>query len=371
MSRLALAAAVAVAAAACTSNAPSSPSGSSTGSVTAPLPSTPPANASVRFADQPVTLVVQNASLTKTTGAVYTFEVATDAAFAAKVQTKDNVPEGAGGQTGVTLDALAGAKDYYWHARATGGGTTGPFSAASRFSIGASIIINPPVPISPLSGTTTPPRPTFRVTNATHVGPVGAITYLFEVSTSASFNAIVASGTKAEGVNETGFTPASDLPRNTTVYWRATAMDASNGVSSNASAAQSVTTRTFTQAELVAAQLNQVLWPGIAPTGTSGQATMGEAGFYGVGWNVQTLYYAPQNITFQSPDLEMLRFFDLFDRGYDPDSAIAWMVTHGYPTNAQWYPGPEKAVLGLHTVYLASRGKVVINGTWDIVLRVE
>ena len=98
---------------------------------------------------------------------------------------------------------------------------------------------------------------------------------------------------------------------------------------------------------------------------------MGAAGPFGVGWNVQSLYYAPQNITFTSPDLEMLRFFDLFDRGYDPDSAIAWMNSHGYPTAAQWYPPPEKAVLGLHTVYLASRGKVVSNSIWDIVLRVE
>jgi hypothetical protein len=98
---------------------------------------------------------------------------------------------------------------------------------------------------------------------------------------------------------------------------------------------------------------------------------MGEAGFYGVGWGIQTLYYAPQGITFQSPDLEMLRFFDLFDRGFDPDSAIAWMNANGYPTNAQWYPPPEKAVLGLHTVYIAARNKISTNGTWDIVVRVE
>jgi hypothetical protein len=36
-----------------------------------------------------------------------------------------------------------------------------------------------------------------------------------------------------------------------------------------------------------------------------------------------------------------------------------------------WYPPPEKAVIGLHYVYLASRGKVVVNSIWDIVVRVE
>ena len=67
----------------------------------------------------------------------------------------------------------------------------------------------------------------------------------------------------------------------------------------------------------------------------------------------------------------MVRFFDLFDRGYDPDGAIGWMKRTSYLTEALWYPPPEKAVLGLHYVYIASRGKVVTNSIWDIVLRVE
>jgi hypothetical protein len=28
-------------------------------------------------------------------------------------------------------------------------------------------------------------------------------------------------------------------------------------------------------------------------------------------------------------------------------------------------------VIGLHYVYLASRNKIFVNGTWDVVLRVE
>src|SRR5439155_3411679 len=85
--------AVAAAGAAACSRSPSSPSGStaSTGSVTVPRPAQPTANASVRFADQPVTLTVQNAVVTTTGGTVYTFEVATDSAFSSKLQTKDNV----------------------------------------------------------------------------------------------------------------------------------------------------------------------------------------------------------------------------------------------------------------------------------------
>ena len=76
-------------------------------------------------------------------------------------------------------------------------------------------------------------------------------------------------------------------------------------------------------------------------------------------------------MTFQSPDPEMLRVFDLLDRGFDPDGAAVWMNTNGYPTAALWYPPPEKGVIGLQYVYLAARGKNPVNGTWDVVLRVE
>ena len=47
------------------------------------------------------------------------------------------------------------------------------------------------------------------------------------------------------------------------------------------------------------------------------------------------------------------------------------MTGNGYPTAALWYPPPEKAVIGLKYVYLASRNKVFVNGTWEVVLRVE
>jgi hypothetical protein len=358
-------------AAACSNNSPSSPTGSgATASVTVPRPSLPSANASVRFADQPVTLAVQNA-VTTGSGVVYTFEVASDASFASKLQTKDNVSEGSGGQTTVKLDPLAGGQDYFWRARATAGGTAGPYSAVAKFTVGPAIIVNPPSPIGPLNGTTTPPRPVLRVTNATRSGGAGAVSYHFEVANSAAFTNLLASTSVPEGINETGYIPPTDLPVNVTLFWRATAIDTASGVSSTPSAVQSFTIRPFSQAERIAAQLNTPLWPGTQPAGNFGHATMGDDPVYGQGWQVQTLHYLPQNVFFQSPDIEMLRFFDLFDRGYDPDSAIAWMNGNGYHSEAVWYPGPEKAVLGLRYVYIAARGKVVSNGIWDVVLRVE
>ena len=55
-------------------------------------------------------------------------------------------------------------------------------------------------------------RPALRVTNATHSGPAGAITYKFELARDSAFTSMIDSGTQPEGINETGFIPSSDVP---------------------------------------------------------------------------------------------------------------------------------------------------------------
>src|SRR5262245_3309214 len=57
-----------------------------TGSIVAPRPISPATNLIIRFQDQPVTLIVSNAVVTKGGDTTYTFEVATDLGFANKVQ---------------------------------------------------------------------------------------------------------------------------------------------------------------------------------------------------------------------------------------------------------------------------------------------
>jgi hypothetical protein len=352
------------AAAGCRSSNPSQPTAttpavageSATASIAAPRPLTPANNAQIRNADQPVILVVRNAITTATSPVTYTFEVASDAAFASKVQTKDNLAEGGSGQTTVTLDALPAARDYWWHARATGGGTTGVFGTAYKLTVGPAITINAPVPIGPLTGTTTAPRPALRVTNAIRTGPVGPITYRFEISTASTFPSVVATGTNVEGVNETGFIPVADLALDTLLYWRAFAIDAVNGVTSAASAVQSFTPHRPSQADLVAAQLGVTLWPGQQPPGTTGHAVMGSF------WTVEILT-SFDGVRFLNPPLDQVQIFDLLDRGMDPQSAIDWMHSHGYATIAAYYPSVQ--VIGFQFEYMA-----LIRGSWDIVLKV-
>jgi hypothetical protein len=243
--------AVLLVAAACSKSGPASPSSSAVGapvdatltpSVAAPRPVAPANGAQIANLAQPVTLVAQNALVTQPGGATYAFEVATDAAFGSKAQTKDGISEGSGGQTSIKLDALPAGKEYYWHVRATAGGTIGVFGAAFTFTIGPAIAVSAPVPVTPANGAKVADRPTLTVTNAARVGPVGAISYRFEISATSTFSLLTVTGTVAEGSGQTSFTPSVSLAGTTTYYWRVTAIDQASGTSSPASATQTFTT---------------------------------------------------------------------------------------------------------------------------------
>jgi len=367
-----------LAAAACTANSPAQPSttgggttasvstgastsgaSSLTASIAAPRPLTPANNSQIRNADQPVVLVVQNAVVTRVITTTYTFEVATDSAFANKVQTKDGVSEGGGGQTGVRLDTLPANKDYYWHARATAGSTTGVFGAVSKFTIGPLVTLSPPAPIGPLSGAQTGVRPTFTIANAARTGPPATITYRFEITDNLVFTPVLITTIVGEGLNQTSFTPGADLTPNKTYYWRATALDQADGVASGSSAVQSFTPTAASSGTVqsdLARQQGLALWPGVQPPGTNGRAILGD------GWQVQNLF-SFQGIPFVSPTLEELQVFDLLDRGFDPDGAINWMHANGYPTTGAYFPAVS--VIGFPYSYMA-----LINGRWDLVKRV-
>ncbi|HJS72722.1 MAG TPA: hypothetical protein VJ921_00440 [Vicinamibacteria bacterium] len=80
------------------------------------------------------TLTVGNA--TGAPGLRYRFEVAADAAFTATVASIDDVPEGSAGTTSWTVgSALGPGATYHWRARASAGGSSGPFSAPASFEI--------------------------------------------------------------------------------------------------------------------------------------------------------------------------------------------------------------------------------------------
>jgi hypothetical protein len=331
---------------ACGSSGPLAPT-----TVTGPVPVQPANGTQVAFASQPIMLVAQNAKVSSGTPS-YTFEVATDSAFANKVQVKSGVAEGSNGTTSAQLDSsLAANQSYYWHVRIQNGTVTSAFSGANQFTVGSSISINPPTPVSPVNGASTAGWPTFTVTNATRA-VAAAIVYRFEISTSSSFSPILVTGTVTETPGQTSYTPPlGQAPPSQTLFWRATAIDQADAVSSQPSTPQSFTPANTPQSDL-AAQLGIALWPGALPPGTYGHAVLGD------NWNVQTV--STNGVAYLSPTADELRIFDLLDRGFDPDGAINWLKANGYSTQGAWYP--SIGVIGFPLSYMA-----YISGRWDLV----
>src|SRR5262249_13581938 len=117
---LAVCIAIACGASACSKSlSPAAPSPS----VGTPTPMSPANGAQIPTLSQPVSLTIQNATVSSGITVTYTFEVATDSAFTNKVQVK-SAAAGVDGQTTVKLDTLFAAKEYFWHAQATANGTT-------------------------------------------------------------------------------------------------------------------------------------------------------------------------------------------------------------------------------------------------------
>src|SRR5262249_46228963 len=162
--------------------------------------------------------------------------------------------------------------------------------------------------VSPSSGATPSGWPTFTVTNSTKTGPVGPVTYKFEVSSSNTFVTTVLSQTLNEGTtnNQTSFTPplATPVPAGTTLFWRVTALDSTNGIVSSPSSTLSFVPAQLTSQARIAILNGFVLWPGVQPPGATGHATLGD------NWDPATLV-SFDGVTFKSPTLEELQEFDL------------------------------------------------------------
>ena len=112
----------------------SSSGGGSTGvSVTISAPSqVSPANGA-QVSGQ-VTLTVSNVQVTAGSGiTTYTFQIASDGAFATIVAQASNIPQGSG-QTSWTAGSELASGQFFWRARANVGTTTGAFSSVGNFS---------------------------------------------------------------------------------------------------------------------------------------------------------------------------------------------------------------------------------------------
>jgi hypothetical protein len=219
------------------------------------------------------------------------------------------------------------------------------------------ISIEAPAPVGPANGATFFGWPSMTVTNAVRQNTANALVYRFDVSTRDDFATVAHSMVVPESPDQTSYTPAANqaAPPEGVLYWRAVAIDQPNAVVGAPSATQSFTFFVDTPQNRVATQVYGGLWGTVRPTGTRGRARLGP------GWDARVLR-SFDGVTFQSPPLETLRVFDLLDLGYQPQEAIDWMKSRGYPTVAAWYPGP--LAIGFPFQYMA-----LVNGGWELVYR--
>src|SRR3954471_19406091 len=114
-------------------------------SITAPALIEPAQGFKFKENQQPIRLVVQNATSNGVRALTYTFEVAADSRFNTKAFSRSGVTPG-DGKTSVQIDRLEIGRAYYWRAWAEDGANTGA-TATAGFEIYPKAAINAPVAV--------------------------------------------------------------------------------------------------------------------------------------------------------------------------------------------------------------------------------
>ncbi len=191
--------------------------------ITAPAMLEPAQGFKFKENEQPIRLVVQNATTSGVRPLTYNFEVAADSGFTTKVFSRSGVAPG-DGRTSVQIDRLEIGRAYYWRAWAEDGANTGAMATAG-FEIYPKPAVTAPAPISPVNNDVAPSTtPTLKAHNASWVGPVAGLVYEFQVATDQAFSRLVAAGIINEGPGDTAFN-SSPLTAATVHYWRVRASD--------------------------------------------------------------------------------------------------------------------------------------------------
>jgi hypothetical protein len=174
---------------------------------------------------QPIKLVIENATSNGVRPVTYMFEVATDVDFNSKVYARSGVPAGDNGRTSVQIDRLDLGRAYYWRAKADDGANASQFSS-SQFEVLPKPLLVAPLIKSPVNNErVTSRRPTLTVNDADRNAAIGALSYEFQIATDQGFGKIVASGIAEETPGQTTFTANVDLAYDLEYFWRARAGD--------------------------------------------------------------------------------------------------------------------------------------------------
>ncbi len=198
--------------------------------ISAPKLLQPAAGSQLSFEQQPITLMVANATSTGVRPLTYVFEISVDSAFGTTLFSQTNVPAGNSGQTTLRLpSSLSADRTYYWRARAEDGANSGSYAAPASFKVFTPVTIQAPTLAAPADGSTlTTLNPKFTVTDSVTSGPVAGIWYVLEVATDTAFANKVLSVQYPETSGTTSLTPATPLAAATRFYWHVKASDTSH-----------------------------------------------------------------------------------------------------------------------------------------------
>jgi hypothetical protein len=183
--------------------------------------------------DQPLKLLFQNADTNGARPLKYSFEVASDSAFKTIVFARTGVEPGDGVTRFQLPDKLA-AGTYWWRTKAEDGANSGPYSAVKSFKVLAEVVLAPPVPSSPSSGSSLSDlTPTFKVKAGNRSGVTGDIEYTLQVANNSTFTSIAATFVQGESWPETTFDRNYTFLHGRTYYWRVRARHTTDSELSN------------------------------------------------------------------------------------------------------------------------------------------
>jgi len=193
--------------------------------ITAPQLIEPTQGTRYKESQQPIKLVVANATSTGVRPVLYIFEVAADADFNTKVFARGGVPAGDSGRTSVQIDRLDSGRTYYWRAKADDGANSSSYSS-TQFDLLPKPVLNAPGLVFPVNNDrVTSRRPALLVNNSDRNAAVGGVAYEFQIATDQAFTRLVAAGVVGEMSGQTSFRPDAELAFDLTYFWRARAGD--------------------------------------------------------------------------------------------------------------------------------------------------
>jgi hypothetical protein len=188
--------------------------------ISAPSTVDPAQGTKIPVTSQPISLTVVNATTNGVRPLSYLFQVATDVNFVNVVFSRDGVAPG-DGRTSVRLqDPLPTGRSYYWHARAGDGANWSDFSNPTVFDVFTPVVIDRPIPISPIGNTIDSLQPRFRTNNAARTGPAGPMSYELQVADNAGFGSLFADWAFPETPSTSSLTSPVSLASSKQYYWR-------------------------------------------------------------------------------------------------------------------------------------------------------